>query len=96
MSAAPAAETAQPAASPIEKPATPAIPRLKILADSFIQKYPSTRSCFVLGGTGETGKRIVRDLINSAAFSLIKIVTRQQVPEEYLPEPAAGVKIVKT
>lgn len=78
----------------VEVPEVPAVPRIKILSDSFIQKYPSTRSCFVLGGTGETGKRIVRDLINSGAFSLIKVVTRRQVEAEFLPEPSAGVKIV--
>lgn len=84
--------TAAPAAP--EKPEEPAVPRLKVLSDDFVKNYPSTRSCFVLGATGETGKRIVRDLIDSAAFSHIKIICRRKFDEEFLPEPSAGVKIV--
>jgi len=88
------AQAETPATTATDTPTVPDVPRIKILSDSFIQKYPSNRSCFVLGATGETGKRITRDLINSGAFSLIKVVTRRQIDEEFLPEPTEGVKIV--
>lgn len=69
--------------------------RLTQLASSFIDSRPaSSRSCFVLGATGETGKRITRNLINSGAFSLIKLISRSQVPVDYVPEAPAGVTIV--
>lgn len=87
--------TTNQAETPTTTTDVPVVPRIKILSDSFIQTYPSTRSCFVLGATGETGKRITRDLINSGAFSLIKVITRRQVEEEFLPEPTEGVKIVQ-
>ena len=75
---------------------TPPIPRIKVLSDSFIKNYPVTasRGCFVLGATGECGTRLARDLINSGAFSLVKLVARRPVPDEYVPEPPSGVKIV--
>jgi len=94
MSTVTGAEPTATAQAETPTPAVPVVPRIKILSDSFIQTYPSNRSCFVLGATGETGKRITRDLINSGAFSLIKVVTRRQVDEEFLPEPSEGVKIV--
>lgn len=87
-------ETTTTTTTAAESPEVPAVPRIKILADSFIEKYPSTRSCFVLGATGETGKRIVRDLINSGAFSLIKVIARSHVAQEFFPESPPGVKIV--
>ena len=71
------------------------IPRIKVLSDAFIKTYPSSRTCFVLGSTGESGKRLARDLINSGAFSLIKLIARRPVPEEFVPEPPVGVKIVR-
>lgn len=75
-------------------PSSPEVPRLRILAESFIQKNPSNRSCFVLGATGETGRRIAKLLIESEAFSLVRLIVRRQVPEEFLPEPSNSVKIV--
>lgn len=71
------------------------IPRIKVLSASFIQTYPSARTCFVLGSTGESGKRLARDLINSGAFSLVKLIARRPVPDEFVPEPPVGVKIVR-
>ena len=84
--------TAEPAT---ETPVTPEVPRLNVLADLFTKTYASTRSCFVLGATGETGRRIASTLIESGAFALVRLLVRRQVPEDFLPEPAAGVKIVK-
>ncbi len=64
------------------------------LVTSFISKYPGTRSCFILGSTGETGKRLTRNLISSGAFSLVKVISRRQLPEQFLPEAPFGVKAV--
>lgn len=61
----------------------------------FVSKYPGARSCFVLGSTGETGKRLVKLLVSSGAFSLVKVVSRRQVPQDNIPEPPAGVKVVR-
>lgn len=77
---------------------TPEIPRIKVLSAAFVKNYPATwsRTCFVLGSTGECGKRLARDLINSGAFSLIKLIARRPVPDEFIPDPVVGVKIVSS
>lgn len=87
---------------PTETPATAEtpkfdVPRLKFLSEAFIKTNPtaSARSCFVLGATGETGRRVASILIESGAFSLIRLIVRRQLADEYLPEPQSGVKIVK-
>ena len=70
--------------------------RLQILSSSFKSSYPCARNCFVLGATGESGKRISRLLIESGAFSLIKLIIRREFPAEDLPkEIPANVKIVR-
>jgi len=71
------------------------VPRLKVLTDLFTKNYPSSRSCFVLGGTGETGRRIASLLIESGAFALVRLIVRHQVSDDILPEPPAGVKLVR-
>ena len=59
--------------------------RLTALSQEFIERFPSDqRGCFVLGATGETGKRIVHELIDSATFSTIRIITHNPVPNEFL------------
>lgn len=69
--------------------------RLKALSQGFIDRFPAEqRTCFVLGATGETGKRIVRELIDSAAFSAIRIISRRSVPNQFMPEAPNGVKVV--
>ena len=70
--------------------------RLKALSQEFIERFPTDkRTCFILGATGETGKRIVLQLIDSAAFSIVRIISRHSVPIEFLPEASNGVKVVK-
>lgn len=82
--------------APTSPAPAPEIPRIKFLADAFIAATPSPsdRSCFVLGGTGETGKRLVRLLIISGAFSVIKAIVRKPVSLDYIPETPAGVTFV--
>jgi len=70
------------------------IPRIQRLSEEFVKSYPGKRSCFVLGATGATGCRISRDLINSGAFETIKLIVRRAMPEEFVPTPPAGVRIV--
>lgn len=76
-------------------PTIPEIPRLKVLADLFTKNSPSPRSCFVLGASGETGRRIASVLIESGAFGVVRLIVRRQVPDDVLPEPSSGIKIVK-
>lgn len=76
------------------EPTEPAVPRLKVLADLFLKNNPSSRSCFVLGATGETGRRIASFLVESAAFEVVRLIVRRQIGDEFLPEPPSGVKIV--
>ena len=86
--------TSEPAKTNTSEPTKIETPRLKFLADGFIKNCRSARSCFVLGATGETGRRIASLLIESGAFSVVKLIVRRQIAEEYLPEPAEGVRIV--
>jgi hypothetical protein len=65
------------------------------LVSNFVSKYPGARSCFILGSTGETGKRLTRDIILSGAFSLVKVVARHGITGEFMPEPPTGVRIVQ-
>lgn len=75
--------------------ATDASQATQELVQNFIQNYSGKRSCFILGATGETGKRLTRHIILSGAFSLVKVVARHELTGEYMPPPPAGVKVVQ-
>jgi hypothetical protein len=103
MSASEPAKTESPPATattsePVVEPAAvvaPEPPRIEVLSDAFVKTYKGNRSCFVLGATGASGCRISRDLINSGAFETIKLIVRRAMPEEFVPTPPSGVKIVR-
>lgn len=87
--------TSEPVVEPAAAVVAPEPPRIEVLSDAFVKTYKGNRSCFVLGATGASGCRISRDLINSGAFETIKLIVRRAMPEEFVPTPPSGVKIVR-
>ena len=63
------------------------------LVKKFTSEYSGNRNCFVIGATGEVGKRLCRELITSGAFAKVKIISRNTMPEEYVPAPPSGTLV---
>ena len=65
---------------------------LKTLAEDFRQK---NKSCFILGASGETGKELLKEIVERKLFSKITLIGRRQLTfEDKAFENLVGVRLV--
>lgn len=46
---------------------------------NFRNSIPAPRTCFIVGATGEVGKFLVQEVLNSSAFDQVRVISRRSL-----------------